>query len=170
MAMPIFAFLLLGIMLFAFAAIAFFFFVFDHRDKLYTYDDDPLVNSNTFDCEFSRIGGSENEHTAIKISVKDGKARLFYSFRPTNGAPTEKKELDLPDDAADKLKAIYREHCVPVLVDCMNREEIALDAPSELIIYSAGENSYTLSKDQLLPEKDRGIFSETEQLMRSYII
>ena len=169
MAMPIFAFLLLGIMLFAFAAIAFFFFVFDHRDKLYTYDDDPLMNSKDFDCEFSRIGGSENEHTTIKISVKDGKARLFYSFRPTNGAAVEKKEHDVSPDAAEKLKELYKEHCIPILVDCENKEEIALDAPSELITYTVGEHSYMLSSDQLLPEKSSGIFTEIEKLMSSYV-
>ena len=46
--MPIFAFILLGIMLFAFAAIYFLFFLIDHRDKLYTFDDDAVMNSDSF--------------------------------------------------------------------------------------------------------------------------
>ncbi len=167
--MPIFAFILLGIMLFAFAAIAFFFFIFDHRDRLYTYDDDPLMNSSDFECEFSRIGGSENEHTTIRIAVKDGTARIYYSHRQTNGAALEKLEHDIPSEAAEKLKALYKEHCVPVLVDCENKDEVALDAPSELITYTAGEISYMISSDQSFPEKSRGIFDEAEALMRSYL-
>ncbi len=166
---PIFAFILLGIMLFAFAAIAFFFFVYDHRDVLYSFDDDPLMKSDSFECEFSRIGGSENEHTTIKFVCEKGKNKLFYSSRLTNGAPVDKKELDVPDEAAEKLKELYKKHCFPVLSDCEHMEEVLLDAPSELITYTVGEQSYMISSDQQFPEKSRGIFNEAEMLMRAYL-
>ena len=46
--MPIFAFILLGILLCAFAGLAFFFFLYDHRDKYYRFEDDAVMTGKDF--------------------------------------------------------------------------------------------------------------------------
>ena len=48
--MPIFAFILLGVLMFVFAGISFFFFLYDHRDRYYRYADDEVMTGTDFFC------------------------------------------------------------------------------------------------------------------------
>ena len=48
--MPIFAFILLGVLMFVFAGISFFFFLYDHRDRYYRYEDDEVMTGTDFFC------------------------------------------------------------------------------------------------------------------------
>lgn len=170
--MPIFAFILLGVLLFAFAGIAFFFFVYDHRDKFYRYEDDEVMTGKDFFCEFRRYGGMENEDTSLKLVYEGGEtAKLYYSDTKEEGMRTKRKSYTVPQEAVTKLKEVYREHCIPVLADAPQREELALDAPTVLVCFAVAEDkeSYTITSDQELPDKSKGLFQEVEALLQSYI-
>ncbi len=170
--MPIFAFILLGILLFAFAAISFFFFLYDHRDKYYRYEDDELVTGKDFFCEFRRFGGAENRQTCLKLIYAGGeKAKLYYSDTDESSLRKRKKAYDVPKEAVDRLKEIYQEHCIPVLADSPEMEEAAPDVPTESVCFAVAEDkeSYLVSNRRELPEKSRGLFHEVEELLVSYV-
>ncbi|MBQ9460925.1 MAG: hypothetical protein IJU51_03260 [Clostridia bacterium] len=168
--MPIFAFILLGIMLFAFAAISFLFFLIDHRDRLYTFDDDAIMNSDSFECVFRRVGGAKYEHTSLKLSfLKNDKAKLEYSSKPSEGARTVEQEFDVPAELAMRLREMYKEHCIPVLSDCEKREDINGDIPVSSVTFSAKEQSYTIDSEQILPENSKTLISDIEQMLMSYV-
>lgn len=168
--MPVFAFILLGILMLAFAGIALFFFLLDHRDKYYRYEDDELISGTCFNCEFKHIGGSMNEHTTIEIIYNgDSTANLLYSSTPYNGAKTKKKDITVPKEIVDELRGLYRKHCIPVLADCLPRDEFALDAPTLIATFSSKNKSYSVSSEQELPEKSRGVFDELYKLLMSYV-
>ncbi len=168
--MPIFAFILLGIMVFVFAAISFMFFLIDHRDKLYTFDDDAIINSDSFVCEFKRIGGTKYEHTSVKLTLSpDKKASLEYSSKPSEGARTVKQETEAPPELALKLRELYKEHCIPVLSDCDKRDDINGDEPVSSVTYSAAGKSYTIDSEQILPQNSAELIGNIEQLLMSYV-
>ncbi len=126
--MPIFAFILLGILLCAFAGLAFFFFLYDHRDKYYRFEDDAVMTGKDFFCEFRRFGGEENIEISFKLIYEGGEtAELLYCKTVSDGSRSKKKLYTVPKETVDKLKAIYREHCVPVLADAPEKEDIAAD-------------------------------------------
>ncbi len=168
--MPIFAFILLGIMVFAFAAISFLFFLIDNRDKLYTFDDDAVMNSDAFECEFRRVGGLKYEHTSLKLtfSAKD-KPKLEYRSKPSAGARTVQEEFEVPPELAMRLREMYKEHCIPVLSDCDKREDINGDVPVSSVTFSAKDQSYTIDSEQILPEASAALISDIEQLLMSYV-
>ena len=169
--MPIFAFILLGILLCAFAGLAFFFFLYDHRDKYYRFEDDAVMTGKDFFCEFRRFGGEENIEISFKLIYEGGEtAELLYCKTVSDGSRSKKKLYTIPKETVDKLKAIYREHCVPVLADAHEKEDIAADAPTVVVCFAADEDkeSYTISSDQELPEKNQSIFTEVEDLLSAY--
>ena len=168
--MPIFAFILLGIMLFAFAAIYFLFFLIDHRDKLYTFDDDAVMNSDSFECEFRRVGGSKYEHTSVKLILESSdKAKLEYSSKPAAGARTVTEEIEVPTELPLRLREIYKEHCIPVLSDCDKREEISGEEPVSSVTFSAKDQSFTIDSEQIFPETSTNLIGEIEQLLMAYV-
>ena len=172
--MPIFAFILLGVLLFVFAGIAFFFFVYDHRAQYYRYEDDALMTGKDFFCEFRCFGGMENEDLSLKLVYGGGEnAKLYYRDTTEQGTRSKRKIYIVPQEAVTRLKEIYRKHCVPVLSDAPQREEFALDAPTTLVCFSTAEDeeqkSYTVTTSQELPAENRGLFHEVETLLRSYL-
>ncbi len=168
--MPIFAFILLGILLCAFAGIALFFFLLDHRDQYYRYEEDVLITGKSLCCEFQRIGGSEDEHTSLKLTFDGGdSAALDYQHCPRPGAKTKKKHKTVSADAVEKIRDVYRKHCIPVLADCMPREEIALDAPTVTVTFSSGETTYSINSDMEFPEKNKSVLHDVEELLMSYL-
>lgn len=168
--MPIFAFILLGIMLFAFAAISFLFFLIDHRDKLYTFDDDAIMNSDCFECEFRRVGGMKYEHTSLKLTFsKDDNVKLEYSSKPSEGARTIEQKFEVPAELAMRLREMYKEHCIPVLSDCEKREDINGDVPVSSVTFSANGQSYTIDSEQIMPENSSTLISDIEQVLMSYV-
>ena len=88
--MPIFAFILLGILLCAFAGLAFFFFLYDHRDKYYRFEDDAVMTGKDFFCEFRRFGGEENIEISFKLIYEGGEtAELLYCKTVGDGSRSE---------------------------------------------------------------------------------
>lgn len=169
--MPLFAFILLGILLFAFAGLGFFFFLFDHRDRYYRYEDDELIYGDVFRCEWSRTGGSENEDTVLCLTYNGGdKAEMYYRHRPANGTETIEKTYTISADSVRKLRELYREHCIPVLADCDRREEQALDAPTTAAVFSSATKSYTITDEMEFPEKSRGVLQELKVLLASFLL
>lgn len=168
--MPLFSFILLGMLMFAFAGISVFFFLFDHRDKFYRFEDDDLINGKKLDIELKKIGGSGNEYAVVNINYDGGDtANLVYSSRSRRGARVRKRELTIPKETVDKLRDIYREYCIPILSDSPEREDIDPDAPTIILTYSSGTKSYTVSSEQELPEKNKDIFSNITKLLMSYV-
>lgn len=167
---PILAFIVLGIILFAFAGLAFFFFLLDHRAEYYSFDEDEIINAKSFECEWQRIGGSQDEHTSLRLVCSEGKKPvLHYKNCPHHGAKTVTREYEAAPESADAAKEIYRLHCIPVLVYCEEREEIPLDAPSVSVIYTAGDKSFSINNDLEFPEKDRDVINEVEAFLRSLL-
>ncbi len=170
--MPIFAFILLGVLMFVFAGISFFFFLYDHRDRYYRYEDDEVMTGTDFFCEFRRYGGSDNEETSLKMVYEGGEtAKLYYRYTDPHSTRTKKKIYALPKRTVEQLKTVYREHCVPVLADCPAREEIAPESPTVMVRFAAAEDkeNYAVSSDQELPDKNKSLFSEVEALLTSYL-
>ncbi len=168
--MPLFAFILLGILLFVIAGVAFFFFLYDRRAQYYQYEDDKIINTDHFVCEFRRVGGMENVHTVIRLEYNGGEnASLSYSHQPHNGAKTLKKQKTVGKDAVESIQALYKEHCVPIISECPKSEIFALDAPTELASFSSDKDSYIIYADQDFPEKSKGIIYEIEEKLMSFL-
>ena len=169
--MPIFAFILLGIMLFAFAALSFVFFLIDHRDRLYSFDDDAVMNSGSFECEFRRDGGAKYEHTSVKFVFcgTEKNSKLEYSSKPSEGARTVTQAYEVPSELGLRLRELYKEHCFPVLSDCDKREDISSDVPVSSVTFRAGEQSYKADSEQLFPEASSTIISDIENMLMDYV-
>ncbi len=167
---PILAFILLGIILFAFAGLAFLFFLLDHRAEYYSFDEDEIINAKDFECEWKRIGCSMDEHTSLRLVCSKGKDPvLYYKHCPHHGAKTVTHECEVAPGSADAAKEIYRRHCIPVLVYCEEKEDIPLEAPSVSVTYTAGEKSFSINSDLEFPEKDRNVINEVESFLRSLL-
>ena len=168
--MPLFAFTLLGLMLFAIAAVAFFFFVYDHRAQYYNFGDDHVFTDDHFVCEYTCVGGMENVHTLLRLEYSGGeKALLTYSHKPTNGAKTKRKQKIIQKEAVEAIRSIYKTHCIPVLTDCPKKEEFAMDAPTCSVMFSSDKVSYSISDEQDFPEEIKGVIHEIETTLRSYL-
>lgn len=130
-------------------------------------DGDGMINKNYFVCGYSSYGGMENSSEEIVLTEVTG--NVTVTSRQQNGDEETTKTNDVPEEAAEKLKDIYKKYKVESWGELPVSEITAEDAPTVRIWFETYEKTTVIYDYQEIPENGYSIFREVYDVLKSYV-
>ena len=131
------------------------------NDKAKT-DGDGMEDKNYFVCGYSTYGGMENTSNEIVLTGET------ITLREQIGDDETSKTVAAPEEAAKKLKDIYKKYKVESWGELPRSEITAEDAPTVKIWFETYEKTTVIYDYQELPENAYSIFSEVHNVLKTY--
>ena len=169
--MPVIAFIVLGVIVFAIAAIGVVTFIVENRK--HSDDDEDLANtletiarlatgdiSKAFICEYTVSGGIENEYMMLRLEYTSGKKALFRYKKKISDDEMIKRKYTVPSSAADKIIDIYKKYRIADWGILREKEDISLEIPTTSVQFITRDGECVFSNETDLPEKHAGVIKE----------
>lgn len=131
------------------------------NDKL-KLDGDGMENKNYFVCGYSSYGGMENSSEEYVLTGET------ITHRMQDGDEETVTTNEVPAEAIEKLKDIYRKHKVERWGELPVSEITAVDAPTVKVWFETYDKTTVIYSYQELPKNGNSIFTEVHEVLISY--
>lgn len=159
--MPVVIFIVLGILIFIIAMLGFIRRLIEKRREIIRKE-----LSGCF-CEYSVTGGMENEYHVIRITYNSGDEAELTEEKCVDGNEKIDKRTDtVPFDAIYRLFDIFDDYEMNKWGKLEQADEQALDAPTRMVTFHSGDEDYSFTSDQKLPQND--LFDKITKILDEY--
>ena len=121
-------------------------------------------------CRYSSGGGMDGSRETLEIcKAENGSTIITYDYTSLTSDKEILKSVETPFTPLKEIRDICKKYRVFSWGKLKKSEEFILDAPVSSIYISTGEEEYSFSNVDEIPENAWGITTEICNVMKSYI-
>ena len=121
-------------------------------------------------CRYSCGGGMDGSSETLEISASEnGSAVVSYEYTSLISDKVKKESAVVSFNAIKEIRDICKKHRIFSWGELKDSEILVLDAPVTSIYVSTGQESYSYSSNNEIPEYAYGITSELYNAMKKHL-
>ena len=121
-------------------------------------------------CRYSCGGGMDGSSETLEIRMTEsGKAVVTYDYSSLTSDEEISEAAEVSADAITEIRDICKKYRIFSWGELRQTEEMLLDAPITSVYVTTGEDEYSYSSNDVIPEYGMGITTELYNSMKKHI-
>lgn len=136
----------------------------DKYGMIKTTEDDIVL------CRYSCGGGMDGSSETLEIRMTEsGKAIVKYDYSSLTSDKEVSESAEVSADAITEIREICKKYRIFSWGELRQTEEMLLDAPVTSVYVTTGEDEYSYSSNDIIPEYGMGITNELYNSMKKHL-
>ena len=138
--------------------------VLDKNGMVRTPEEDIIL------CRYSCGGGMDGSSETLEIRMTEsGKAIVTYDYSSLTSDKEVSESAEVSADAINEIRDICKKYRIFSWGELRQTEEMLLDAPVTSVYVTTGEDEYSYSSNDIIPEYGMGITNELYNSMIKHL-
>ncbi len=121
-------------------------------------------------CRYSCGGGMDGSSETLEIRMTEsGKAIVAYDYSSLTSDKEVSESAEVSADAITEIRDICKRYRIFSWGELRETEEMLLDAPTTSVYVTTGEDEYSYSSNNIIPEYAAGITTELYNSMKKHL-
>lgn len=121
-------------------------------------------------CRYSCGGGMDGSSETLEIRMTEsGNAVVTYDYSSVTSDKEISETAEVSADAIKEIRDICKKYSIFSWGELRQTEEMLLDAPITSVYVATGEEEYSYSSNDIIPEYGMGITTELYNSMKKHI-
>ena len=121
-------------------------------------------------CRYSCGGGMDGSSETLEIRMTEsGKAIVTYDYSSLTSDKEVSETAEVSADAITEIRDICKKYRIFSWGELRQKEEMLLDAPITSVYVTTGEDEYSYSSNDIIPEYGMGITNELYNSMIKHL-
>lgn len=121
-------------------------------------------------CRYSCGGGMDGSSETLEIRMTEsGKAIVTYDYSSLTSDKEVSETAEVSADAITEIRDICKKYRIFSWGELREKEEMLLDAPITSVYVTTGEDEYSYSSNDIIPEYGMGITNELYNSMIKHL-
>ena len=121
-------------------------------------------------CRYSCGGGMDGSSETLEIRMTEsGKAIVTYDYSSLTSDKEVSESAEVAADAITEIREICKKYRIFSWGELRETEEMLLDAPITSVYVTTGEDEYSYSSNDIIPEYAAGITTELYNSMIKHL-
>lgn len=136
----------------------------DKYGMIKTTEDDIVL------CRYFCGGGMDGSSETLEIRMTEsGKAIVTYDYSSLTSDKEVSESAEVAADAITEIREICKKYRIFSWGELRKTEEMLLDAPITSVYVTTGEDEYSYSSNDIIPEYGMGITTELYNSMKKHL-
>ena len=136
----------------------------DKYGMIKTTEDDIVL------CRYFCGGGMDGSSETLEIRMTEsGKAIVTYDYSSLTSDKEVSESAEVSADAITEIRDICKKYRIFSWGELREKEEMLLDAPITSVYVTTGEDEYSYSSNDIIPEYGMGITTELYNSMKKHL-
>ena len=138
--------------------------VLDKNGMVRTPEEDIIL------CRYSCGGGMDGSSETLEIRITEsGKAIVAYDYSSLISEKEISESAEVSFEAMKEIREICKKYRIFSWGELKETEEMLLDAPITSVYVTTGEDEYSYSSNDIIPEYAAGITTELYNSMKKHL-